>query len=56
MVSEIAISTQLKPAVIRAAASQLTLPGTLIGDSGTYRQVATAAITVTTSGIQYSQW
>ena len=56
VVSEIAISTQLKPAVISAAASQLTLPGRRTGDSGTNRQVASAAIVITISGIQYSQW
>ena len=51
-----AISTQEKPAVISAAASQLTWPGTLTGDSGMNRQVQIAAMTVTISGIQNSQW
>ena len=44
------------PTVIRIAASQFTRPGTRIGDSGTQRQVASAAATIATSGIQNSQW
>ena len=56
VVIEIAMSTHQKPAVISAAASQLTRPGTRTGDSGTNRQVQIAAATVTTSGIQNSQW
>lgn len=55
VVSEMAISTHTKPVVISADASQLTRPGRRTGDSGTNRHVARAAITVTTSGIQYSQ-
>ncbi len=51
-----AISTQQNPTDISAAASQLTRPGTRSGDSGTNRQVQIAAPTMTTSGIQYSQW
>ncbi len=44
------------PRVISAAAVQLTLPGVRTGDSGTSRQVAIAAITIRTNGIQNSQW
>ena len=40
----------------RNAPSQLTRPGTLIGDSGTKNTVATVATTMRTSGIQNSQW
>ena len=40
----------------RKAPSQLTRPGTLIGDSGTKNTVATVATTTRTSGIQNSQW
>lgn len=56
VVSEMATSTQQNPTVISAAAHQLTRPGTRTGDSGTNRQVQIAAATITTSGIQYSQW
>ena len=50
VVSLIASSTIEMPIVIRAAASQLTRPGTRTGDSGMKRQVATAAMTVATAG------
>ena len=52
IVSEIAIRTQMNPPDISAAASQLTRPGTLTGDSGMNLQVQKAAISVMTSGIQ----
>jgi len=52
----IASSTPERPSVISAAASQLTRPGVRTGDSGTRRQVATAATTIATSGSQKSQW
>ena len=55
VVSEIAISTQLMPTVISAAASQFTWPGDRTGDSGMNRQVHTAASMVTISGNQNSQ-
>jgi hypothetical protein len=38
-----AIGTSDKPMLITVAASQLTLPGALIGDLGTRRQVAAAS-------------
>ena len=50
VVSLIASSTAERPIVISAAASQLTRPGVRTGDSGTSRQVATAATTIATSG------
>jgi 2-polyprenyl-3-methyl-5-hydroxy-6-metoxy-1,4-benzoquinol methylase len=56
VVSLIAISTIEMPRVISAAASQLMRPGTRTGDSGMNRQVANAAMTITISGIQNSQW
>jgi hypothetical protein len=56
VVSEIAINTIDMPAVISAAASQLTRPGSFTGDSGMKRQVASAARTVGISGSQNSQW
>ena len=56
IVSEIAMSTQQKPTDMRAAASQLTRPGTRTGDSGTNSWVQIAAARVTISGIQNSQW
>ena len=40
----------------RNAPSQLTRPGTLIGDSGTKNTVAIVATTTRTSGNQNSQW
>ena len=40
----------------RNAPSQLTRPGTLIGDSGTKNTVAIVATTTSTSGSQNSQW
>ena len=52
----IASSTAEMPIDISAAASQLTLPGTRTGDSGTRRQVRMPAATTATSGIQNSQW
>ncbi|HEY8810715.1 MAG TPA: hypothetical protein VIM28_11925 [Solirubrobacterales bacterium] len=52
----IARSTAEMPIVISAAAGQLIRPGTRTGDSGTRRQVRTAAATIATSGIQKSQW
>src|SRR5258708_11554028 len=55
VVSLIASSTVEMPIVISAAAGQLIRPGTRTGDSGMNRQVATAAISVATSGIQNSQ-
>src|ERR1019366_738842 len=51
----IASSTVEMPIVISAAASRLVGPATRTGDCGRTRQVATAAITVATSGIQKSQ-
>ncbi len=55
VVCAIAISTSDMPSDITPAATQFTLPGALIGDSGMYRHVAHAATQVTTSGIQKSQ-
>src|SRR6476469_7053799 len=52
----IATSRTTRPDDIRVAASQLTRPGTLIGDSGTMRQVASVVIRITISGAQKSQW
>ncbi len=51
----IAISTLDMPAVISAAAVQLTRPGERTGDSGMRRQAQTAATTMAGSGIQNSQ-
>ena len=48
--------TAVRPTDISAVVRQLTLPGTLIGDSGTKRQVASAAPMIATSGNQNSQW
>ena len=50
--SLIASSTAVIPVDMSSAASQFTRPGTRTGDSGTNRQVPSAAATITTSGIQ----
>jgi hypothetical protein len=51
-----AISSATSQADSRAAPTQLTRPGVLIGDSGTKSTVAITARTTAISGNQNSQW
>src|SRR4051795_5567932 len=48
--------TAVRPIDISPVLSQLTLPGTLIGDSGTKTRVAMAASRIAASGNQNNQW
>lgn len=51
-----ATSTRTRPVDISAAARQLMWPGSLTGEGGTKKCVATAATRIARSGSQNSQW